>query len=121
MKKFRSIAVMLILVLASSPALAAICAASCASQSATPLSLYATNIDEMQHCHEDSASTDETHTSNTEHKSCVMGAVCHFAQVISDVDPLSKYAYVDTASVLFATLASSDKSVNSPPPVKPPA
>ncbi len=120
MKQFRSIGVMLILVLASSPLLAAICAASCASQSATSFSLNATNMDEVQHCHEGAGSKDEN-TSNTEHKSCVMGAACHFAQVISDVDPLSKYAYVDTASVLFATLASSDKSVNSAPPVKPPA
>lgn len=122
MKSFRPIAVMLILVLASSPALAAFCAASCASQSAIPsLSLHSNNISGTQHCHEDSMGTDEKHTSSTEYKSCVMGAACHFAQVISDVDSLSKYVYADTASALFSKLASADKSVDSPPPLKPPA
>lgn len=122
MKFFRPIAVMLILVLASSPALAAFCAASCASQSVmSSLSLYSNDMSGTQHCHEGSMSTDEKHTTNTEHKTCVMGAACHFVQVISDVDSLSKYVYADTASVPFSKFAPSDQSIDLPPPLKPPA
>jgi hypothetical protein len=122
MKFFRPIAVMLIFVLASSPALAAICAASCASQSVmSSLSLHSNDMSGMQHCHEDSMNTDEKNTSNTEHKSCVMGSACHLTQITSDVDSLSKYVYADTTSATFSKFAPSDKSIDISPPLKPPA
>jgi len=122
MKFFRPIAVILIFVLASSPALAAICAASCASQSVmSSLSLHSKDMSGMQHCHEGSTSTDEKHTSNTEHKSCVMGATCHLTQVIPDVDSLSKYVFADSTSAFFPKFVPSDKSIDLSPPLKPPA
>lgn len=119
MKSFRSIAVMLVLVLASSPALAAICTISCASQSAMTL-LQSNDLTETQHCHEGSMSKGEN-TPNSEHKSCVMGAVCHFSQVISEVDSLSKYVFADSTSAFFPKFVPSDKSIDISPPLKPPA
>ena len=122
MKFFRPIAVMLIFVLASSPALAAICATSCATESVmSSLSLHSSDMSGMQHCHENSTSSDEKHTSNAEHKSCVMGAACHFTQVIPDDDSLSKYVYAEATSAFFSKFVPSDKSIDISPPLKPPA
>ncbi len=119
MQSLRSIAVILILVLASSPALAAICATSCASRSVmTPLN--SNDMSETQHCHEGSMKT-QTNKPSTEHQSCVMGAACHFPQVISEVDPLSKYVFAGSTSASFPKFVSFDKSIDLSPPLKPPA
>lgn len=119
MKIFRSVAVVLIFVLASSPALAAICATACASQSAMS-SLHANDMSGMQHCHDDSINTDKNKT-NTEHKSCAMGATCHFTQVISQVDSLSNYVVADLSSTAFPKFVPFEKSIDLSPPLKPPA
>jgi len=115
MKYMRSIAVMLVFVLAASPALAAVCAISCASASVRANGFFG-----LQSCHEVAQNKDKS-TSTNKHQSCVMGAACQFAQVISDDDALSKYVYADTTAALFSKLACSDKSVECPPPLKPPA
>ena len=119
MKYLRSIAAVLILVLASSPALAAICAMACASQPAST-ALHANDMSEMQHCHEGSTSTD-TSKSSDEHKSCVMGAACHFTQVLSPFDSLSRYVFADSTSVSFPKFVPFEKSIDLSPPLKPPA
>ncbi len=121
MRFFRHIAAVLILVLVSSPALATICAASCASQSVmSSYAQHASNASGKAHCHE-SPNKQGKNTQNSEHHFCVMGHACNFAQVISGVDSLSKYVYADTNNILFSRLAISDKSVDLPPPLKPPA
>lgn len=119
MKFFRSIAVMLILVLASTPTLAAICATSCASESAMT-SLSSGDMSEMQHCHEDSKDT-HTNKPSTEYKSCSMGATCHFTQVISEFDSLSRYVFADLTSKSFPKFVPLEKSIDLSPPLKPPA
>ena len=58
MKFFRSIAVVLILALATSPALAAVCATSCASQ-AIMSSMHPDNMSGMKNCHEASMNKDK--------------------------------------------------------------
>ena len=119
MKFFRLIAVMLILVLASTPTLAAICATSCASESAMT-SLSSSDMSEMQHCHEDSKGT-HTNKPSTEHKSCAMGATCHFTQVISELDSLSRFVFLDLTSESFPKFVPQEKSIDLSPPLKPPA
>lgn len=124
MKFIRTIAMILVLVLASSPALAAICATSCASQS-TISSMNADNMSGMKHCHEDSVNKDSkrssTEQSNTEHKSCAMGAGCHFTQVTTPIDLLSKHVFADVATISFPRFVSTAKSIDLSPPLKPPA
>lgn len=121
MKIFRSVAVVLIFVLASSPALAAICATACASQSAmSSLHANSVSVSGKQHCHDDSINTDKNKT-NTEHKSCAMGATCHFTQVISQVDSLSNYVVADLSSTAFPKFVPFEKSIDLSPPLKPPA
>jgi hypothetical protein len=119
MKFFRSIAVMLILVLASTPTLAAICATSCASESAMA-SLSSGDMSEMQHCHEDSKDT-HSNKPSAEYKSCSMGATCHFTQVISEFDSLSRYVFADLTSKSFPKFVPLEKSIDLSPPLKPPA
>ncbi len=119
MKFFRSIAVILILVLVSTPTLAAICATACVSQSALA-SLSSDDTSEMQHCHENSKDT-RTNKPSTEYKSCAMGATCHFTQVISEFDSLSRYVFADLTSTSFPKFVPQEKSVDLSPPLKPPA
>jgi hypothetical protein len=119
MRKFRLVAMVLILVLASSPALAAICATTCASLSAMT-ALHSNDMTEMQHCHEGSMGT-HTNKPSAEHKSCVMGATCHFAQVISQVDSLSKYVFAGLTRLSFPEFTPFEKSIDLSPPLKPPA
>jgi hypothetical protein len=119
MNLFRSIAVMLILVLASTPTLAAICATSCASESAM-VSLSSSDLSEMQHCHEDSKGK-HTNKPSTEHNSCVMGTTCHFTQVISEFDSLTKFVFADLTRESFPKFVPQEKSIDLSPPLKPPA
>lgn len=118
MKFLRSIAVMLVFVLASSPALAAICATACASQSAMT-SVHANDMSEIQHCLKGSMDVG-TNKPSTEHKSCAMGAACHLTQVISQVDSLSKYVFAGSTSASFPKFVPFDKSIDLSPPLKPP-
>lgn len=120
MRFFRAIAMILILALASSPALAAICATSCASQ-AMMTSMHANNdMAGMKNCHEGSMNKDKS-TSSTEYKPCAMGAGCHFAQVTPPMDSSTKTVFFDSATVSFPKFVPSAKSIDLSPPLKPPA
>jgi hypothetical protein len=119
MKLFRTISMFLVLVLATSPALAAICAAACASQSVASSS-HVSEMSGMQHCHEDSMPSNQDNPSDT-HKTCVMGAGCHFTQVVFPFDGLSKYIVADSSSAAFPKFVPSEKSIDLSPPLKPPA
>lgn len=118
MKSFRSIAMILILAMASSPALAAICATSCASHSVMS-SMHANDMSEMKNCHEGSMGK-EKHKSSTEHKSCAMGAGCQFTQV-TPIESPAKYTFAASAAIAFPSFVPSEKSVDLSPPLKPPA
>lgn len=119
MKLFRAIAMVLILALASSPALAAICATSCASQ-AMMTTLHANDMAGMKNCHEGSMNKDKRKP-NTEHKSCTMGVGCHFTQVTPPIDASSKTVFFDSSTISFAKFVPSSKSTDLSPPLKPPA
>lgn len=119
MKFFRAIAMILILVLASSPALAAICATSCATQTMIT-SMHASDMAGMKNCHEGSMNKDKSKPS-TEHKSCAMGASCHFTQITPPIDTSSTFFFVDASTVLFPKFVPSAKSIDLSPPLKPPA
>lgn len=118
MKFFRAIAMTLILALASSPALAAICATNCASH-AIISSMHADDMAGMKNCHEGSMSKEKQKSSN-EHKSCAMGAGCQFTQV-TPIQSLTKYVFAASAAVAFPSFVPSEKSVDLSPPLKPPA
>lgn len=108
----------LILVLASSPALAAICATSCASHSVMS-SIHSDGMAGMKNCHEGSMSKDK-HKSSSEHKTCAMGAGCQFTQV-TPIESSAKYVFATSAAILFPSFIPSEKSVDLSPPLKPPA
>ena len=118
MKFFRSIAIVLILALASSPALAAICATSCASHSIMS-SMHSDDMAGMKNCHEGSMGKDK-HKPTTEHKSCAMGAGCQFTQV-TPIESPTKYVFVTSAVIAFPSFVPYEKSVDLSPPLKPQA
>lgn len=109
----------LILALASSPALAAVCATSCASQ-AVMSALHPSDMSGMKNCHEGSMNKDKS-KSNIEHKSCAMGAGCSFTQVIPPIDASSKSVFADSHAISFPRFVPSEKSIDLSPPLKPPA
>lgn len=119
MKFFRAIAMVLVLALASSPALAAICATSCASQAVMSM-MHPDDMSGMVNCHEGSMNKDKNKAS-TEHKSCAMGAGCHFTQVTPPIDSSSKHAFADSIVISFPRFVPSEKSIDLSPPLKPPA
>ena len=119
MKLFRSIAMILILALASGPALAAVCATSCASQ-ALMSSLHTDNMSGMKNCHEASMNKDKNKT-HTEQKSCAMGAGCNFTQVTPPVDLSTKDIFAVSMAISFPSFVPSEKSIDLSPPLKPPA
>ena len=127
---FRTITLILILALATSPALAAVCATSCATESIMS-TVNPDDISTMTNCHEGTMSHEGTMNhegsmdkdktkSTTEHNSCSMGAGCHFSQATS-VDLSSKYALIDSSTISFPQFVTSKKSVDLSPPLKPPA
>lgn len=119
MKYFRAIAMLLIIALASSPALAAICATSCASQ-ALISSMNSDSMANMKNCHQSSINKNKSKPS-TEHKSCTMGAGCHFTQLTTPSAPSSNIKLVDEISIIFPKFVPSVKSTDLSPPLKPPA
>jgi hypothetical protein len=119
MRFFRSIAAILILALVTTPALAAICATSCASQSILSVIQSDDNMSDMINCHDSSMKKSQT-KSSSEHKPCAMGAGCHFTQA-TPADTASKYAFTDSTSASFPRFTPSEKSVDLSPPLKPPA
>jgi|LNFM01.1.fsa_nt_gb hypothetical protein len=125
MRTIRAIAVFLILVLASSPALAAICATSCASQTVMS-SMHLDDMSGMKNCHEvlmnkNKSKADTEHKSNNDHNTCAMGAGCHFTQLTPPIDLSSKYVFTDLTSISFPRFVPSEKSIDLSPPLKPPA
>lgn len=118
MKFFRSIAVILILVLGSSPALAAICATSCASNSIMS-SMHAAEMAGMENCHENQVKETQ-HKPMNEHKSCSMGSGCHFSQITPIQSPTKNF-FVSITVIKFLSFTPSEKSVDLSPPLKPPA
>jgi len=135
MKYVRTIATFLILVMVSSPVLAAICSISCAAGSlaasvTSPVDSIAGDLSAVtaDHCHhgvadsskhESSKQAPSKHQPNTEHKGCTMAGGCHFAQaaVASPVQLLS----VNYTSVTYPHFTLSALCAELPPPIKPPA
>lgn len=118
MKSFHTLVVFLILVLATSPALAAICATSCASQSVMT-SLGSDNMSGMKNCHE--SSINHKNKPSAEHKSCAMGAGCHFTQVTPVNDSSMQYVFTELSNISFPRFVPFEKSIDLSPPLKPPA
>jgi hypothetical protein len=118
MKYFRATAMVLILALTSSLALADICATSCASHSIIS-SMHSEDMAGMKNCHEGSMNKEKS-KANTEHKSCAMGAGCQFTQVTPIVLP-AQYVFTASASIAFPSFVPFEKSVDPSPPLKPPA
>ena len=58
--------------------------------------------------------------SNTERKSCLMGAGCNFS-LATPIGLSSKYVLINLSSIAFPRFDSSEKSVDLSPPLKPPA
>jgi hypothetical protein len=119
MKFFRSIAWVLIFALVTTPALASICATKCASQSVLSAIQPDSHMSNMAHCHDSSMKKDQS-KSDTEHKSCAMGAGCHYTQV-TPVDLSLKYTFNSVTGNYFPRFTPSEKSVDLSPPLKPPA
>jgi hypothetical protein len=82
--------------------------------------MHADNMPDMEHCHEGAKSQD-TDKSSTGHKSCAMGAGCHFTQVTPPLDSSSKYVFADSTVIAFPKFILSAKSIDLSPPLKPPA
>jgi hypothetical protein len=119
MRFFRSITLVLIFALVTTPALASICATKCASQSVFTTMQPDHLMSDMTHCHDDSMKKDQSKT-DTEHKSCAMGAGCHYTQ-ITPVDLSLKYTFNSVTGNAFPRFTPSEKSVDLSPPLKPPA
>lgn len=131
MKYIRILTVFLMMTLAISPALAANCAATCASK--TVMSILSQGNDAkmatMMHCHENLTSkavannhhSDNHHDkSDVSHQTCSMGAGCHFAQA-TPTNTNFKHVFATASIVLFPSFDSTEKSVDLSPPLKPPA
>ncbi|MDP2379135.1 MAG: hypothetical protein Q8M35_01395 [Pseudohongiella sp.] len=138
MKYLRTIATFLILVMASSPVLAAVCSISCAAESNTvgfiandvSSNLSTMTADHCQHGvaaagkHESSKQTSDKqaydkHQSNAEHKGCTMAGGCHFAQA-APVSPILLLS-VNYTSVTLPHFTPTALAADVPPPIKPPA
>ena len=116
MKFSRMLAAFLVLALASSPALAAVCAASCASPQMQEqvLELELSGMD-MHDCHQADSTQQQP---EKEHQNCTM-AGCHFSQVMFDHD--FKHQNPDLIGALLPVFISTAISADQPPPIKPPA
>jgi hypothetical protein len=135
MKHLRTIATFLILVMASSPVLAAACSISCVTGSFVPsvsshVNLIASDSSAMtaDHCHhgvtdagkhESSKQTSDNHQSNAEHKGCTMAGGCHFTQA-APASPILLLS-VNYTCVTLPHFTPSALAADVPPPIKPPA
>ena len=128
MKFTRLIIAFLILALASAPAFAAICAVTCAADSAlsampdSSASGHHHNVSAaaMDHCHmSQSGKSDTGKPSSGEHKGCMM-AGCHFS-ITTPLLSLQQFKSVDVASTTLPSYDSSLVFTYLPPPIKPPA
>ncbi len=123
LRYIRLVSFLLILVIAASPAFAAVCATSCATKSIMS-TVNADDMSNMPNCHqvskEKGKSTPNIEHPNIEHKSCSMGAGCNFSQATPIALP-AKFVHIDLPSSLFLSFDSSAKSADLTPPLKPPA
>ncbi len=119
MRFYRAIAMILVLLLASSPTLAAICSTSCDLQSIISSSAVK-DMASMDHCH-DNTTSDDTNQSHLDQINCEMGAGCHFSQVVFPIDGLSKFLFADLTEASLPIFVPSGKSTDLSPPLKPPA
>ncbi|MDP3004649.1 hypothetical protein [Methylotenera sp.] len=133
MKYLRIIATFLILVMASSPVLAAVCSISCAGSFNTVdfiLNDVSSDSSAMtaDHCHhgvadagkhESSKQASDKHQSNAEHKGCTMAGGCHFAQA-APASPIL-LLFVNYTSVTLPHFTPIALAADVPPPIKPPA
>lgn len=120
MKFFRSITVILILVLSTSPALAANCVTSFALNSVMEVMHSDSKMSGMAHCQDSAMKKDGSQSGGAKHKPCPMGAGCHFTQA-TPVDIYSKYSFNTSTTQSFAGYTPLEKSVDLSPPLKPPA
>lgn len=118
LRYIRSVSFMLILVIAASPAFAAVCATSCATKSIIS-TVNADDMSNMPNCHKVSMEKGKPKP-NIEHKSCSMGAGCTFPQAAPIALP-TKLVHIDLSSTSFLSFNSSAKSADLSPPLKPPA
>ena len=109
---------MLILVIAASPALAAVCVTSCATKSIMS-TVNADDMSNMPHCNKGSMDKGKLKPA-IEHKSCSMGIGCNFSQATPIVFP-EKFVHIDLPSISFLSFNASAKSADLSPPLKPPA
>src|SRR3989344_3361246 len=129
MKFVRTIAAVLILAMASGPALAAVCAISCAAADEMMNSVASVhqNASAMtgDHCHRSATDSnkqepDKHQQSDSENKSCIMAAGCHSPVAVPLVSPL-QLPIVDFTSTIHPCFNPSVVCADLPPPLKPPA
>lgn len=125
MKFIRTIAALLIMVMATTPAMAAACAIQCADMSADMSADRAAAkvmvnkvMMEMPDCHEQPSVPDTDQTSHN-HNSCDM-AGCHIVQMAPLLD-LDKPVFSVVADTAFPRADSQVISADLSPPIKPPA
>jgi hypothetical protein len=120
MKFARMMAAALILVMATTPALAAACAASCAMRSLSMASAddgsTSMAADHCQHA----APEQNQHQPQTDAKGCAMAAGCHYAQAMS-ITPSAQIFLPDLTSTALPHFSLSATGADLPPPIKPPA
>jgi hypothetical protein len=123
MKFVRIIAAALILTLVSAPALAAVCAISCAAGGTTysiTSAHHTASAMAMEHCNMSQSGKNDTDKHQPdEHKGCMM-AGCHFS-VAAPLLPLAQLQVIDFASTTLPGFAPSVVFADLPPPIKPPA
>ncbi|HEX5538265.1 MAG TPA: hypothetical protein VFX01_00625 [Methylophilaceae bacterium] len=124
MKLARLLAIVLILVLSSSPAMAAMCAAKCAGgalMSALHEPDSAAGNTATAHCEhmQDAHDKSTQHQQHAAHKSCSM-AGCHFSVAVPLLPP-AQFAAVQFDNSALPYFGPFAVSAELPPPIKPPA
>lgn len=121
MKFIRIIAALLIMVMATTPAMAAVCAIQCADMgagmAAADVMMNKVMMD-MPDCHEHSSAPDTDKTSHN-YKSCNM-AGCHIVQMTPLLDR-DKPIFAVATDTAFPRADSQAISADLSPPIKPPA
>ena len=108
---------LLILVLASSPALASYCTTACMQQSAITSTAQDVEMMDMDHCdHQSMQHSEKKSTDAHDHCSmadCHVTPLAHFPAVVTQFHDLSALEHSQFVPVAF--------SADTPPPIKPPA
>jgi len=123
MKFARIIAATLILTLVSAPALAAVCAISCAVGGTTysiTSAHHTASAMAMEHCNmSQSGKNDADKHQPDEHKGCIM-ADCNFS-VVASLPSFGQLQSIDFDSTTLPGFDPSAVFADLPPPIKPPA